>query len=169
MEEKKRHIELAVIKVEGDEVTFQIVEQTHRCDDFTPNGSAFKSSRGIKLESVGVPAASTYCDIACVRGFNEDGDKRHMTVSVLRFAKIMEAINEYNETNGLGYKKPWPKTGDLYYYVDTDGSVESCQYADKYDIDNDRRKAGNFFKTEEEAAIVAERVKAVFKNPGDVK
>lgn len=164
MEEEKRRIELAVVKVEGDEVTFQVVEQTHRGDDFTPNGSAFKSSRGIKLESVGVPAASTYCDIACVRGVNEDGDKRHMTVSVLRFAKIMEAINEYNETNGLGYKKQWPQAGDLYYYVDTDGSVESCQYADKYDIDNNRRKAGNFFKTKEAAEIVAERVKAAFKD-----
>ena len=145
MEEKKRHIELAVIKVEGDEVTFQVVEQTHRCDDFTPNGSAFKSSRGIKLESVCIPAATTTSDTMYVRGEDERFDKKHLTVSALRFAKIMEAINEYNETNGLGYKKPWPQTGDLYYYVDTDGSVESCQYADKYDIDNDRRKAGNFF------------------------
>lgn len=163
MEEKKRHIELAVIKVEGDEVTFQVVEQTHRGDDFTPNGSAFKSSRGLTLKSVGIPAASTYCNIVCVRGVNEDGDKRHMTVSVLQFAKIMEAITEYNETNGLGYKKLWPRTGDLYYYVDTDGSVESCQYADKYDIDNNRRKAGNFFKTEAEAEAMAEKFKSMLK------
>lgn len=169
MEEKKRHIELAVIKVEGDEVTFQVVEQTHRGDDFTPGGIPFESSRGLTLKSVGTPAALTTSDTMYVRGKNECCDKRNVTVSALRFAQIMEAITEYNETDGLGYKKQWPQTGDLYYYVDTDGSVESCQYADKYDIDkydidNNRRKAGNFFATKEAAEIVAEHVKAAFKD-----
>lgn len=163
MEEKKRHIELAVVKVEEGGVTFQVTEQTHRCDEFTPDGISFESSCGITLRSVSVPEVLT-CTIYCVRGEDERFDKKHITVSALRFAQIMEAINEYNETNGLGYKKQWPKTGDLYYYVDTDGSVESCQYADKYDIDNNRRKAGNFFETKEAAAIVAERVKAAFKD-----
>lgn len=164
MEEKKRHIELAVIKVEGDEVTFQVVEQTHRGDDFTPGGIPFESSRGLTLKSVGVPAATTTSDTMYVRGKNQRCDKKNVTVSALRFAKIMEAITEYNETDGRGYKKQWPRTGDLYYYVDTDGSVESCQYADKYDIDNNRRKAGNFFETKEAAEIAAERVKAAFKD-----
>lgn len=164
MEEKKRHIELAVVKVEGDEVTFQITEQTHRCDDFTPGGIPFKSSCGVTLRSVSVPDVSTRTGNMYVRGEDERFDKKHITVSALHFAQIMEAVNEYNETDGMGYKNQWPKTGDLYYYVDTDGSVESCQYADKYDIDNNRRKAGNFFKTEEAAAIVAKRVKAVFKS-----
>ena len=169
MEEKKRHIELAVVEVDGEMVTFRIVEQTHRGDDFTPGGIPFESSNGLTLKSVGSPAASTGCDTMYTRGATEDCDKRNITVSAMRFAKIMEAITEYNETNGLGYKKQWPKTGDPYYYVDTDGSVQSCQYADRYDIDNDRRKAGNFFRTEEAAAIVAERVKAVFKNSVGVK
>lgn len=163
MEEKKRHIELAVIKVEGDEVTFQVAEQTHRGDDFTPGGVPFKSSRGLTLKSVGTPAASADSDTMYVRGKNECCDKRNVTVSALRFAQIMEAVTEYNETNGLGYKKQWPRTGDLYYYVETDGSVESCQYADKYDIDNNRKEVGNFFETKEAAAIVAERVKEAFK------
>lgn len=164
MEEKKRHIELAVTEVDGEMVTFHVAEQTHRGDDFTPGGIPFESSSGLTLKSVGTPAALTTSDTMYVRGRNEDCDKMNVTVSALRFAEIMEAINEYNETNGRGYKKPWPRTGDLYYYVDTDGSVESCQYADKYDIDNNRRKAGNFFKTKEAAEIAAERVKAAFKD-----
>ena len=168
MEEKKRHIELAVVKVEEGAVTFQVTEQTHRCDEFTPGGTPFESSCGITLRSVSVPEALT-STIYYVRGEDERFDKKHITVSALHFAQIMEAINEYNVTDGMGYKNQWPKTGDPYYYVDTDGSVQSCQYADRYDIDNDRRKAGNFFKTEEAAAIVAERVKEVFKNSGDVK
>lgn len=169
MEEKKRHIELAVVKVEEGAVTFQVTEQTHRCDDFTPGGTPFESSCGVTLRSVSVPDVSTRTGAMYVRGEDERFDKKHITVSALRFAQIMEAVNEYNVTDGMGYKNQWPKTGDLYYYVDTDGSVQSCQYADRYDIDNDRRKAGNFFKTEEAAAIVAERVKEVFKNSGDVK
>ena len=162
VEEKKRHIELAVTEVDGEMVTFHVAEQTHRGDDFTPGGIPFKSSRGVTLKSAGRPAALKNSDTMYVRGRNEACDKMNVTVSALRFAEIMEAITEYNETNGRGYKKLWPRTGDLYYYVDTDGSVESCQYADKYDIDNNRRKAGNFFKKKEAAEIVDESVKAVF-------
>lgn len=163
MEEKKRHIELAVVEVDGEMVTFRIVEQTHRGDDFTPGGIPFKSSNGLTLKSVGVPAASECADTMYVRGETEGCDKRNVTVSALRFARIMEAITEYNETDGRGYKRLWPQTGDLYYYVDTDGSVESCQYADKYDIDNNRRKAGNFFKTEKEAKAMADKFKSMLK------
>ena len=163
MEEKKRHIELAVTEVDGEMVTFHVAEQTHRGDDFTPGGIPFESSNGLTLKSVGVPAASECADTMYVRGETEGCDKRNVTVSALRFAQIMEAITEYNETNGLGYKKLWPQTGDLYYYVDTDGSVESCQYADKYDIDNNRRKAGNFFETEKEAKAMADKFKSMLK------
>ena len=169
MEEKKRHIELAVTEVDGEMVTFHVAAQTHRGEDFTPGGIPFKSSSGLTLKSVGVPAVSVCSDTMYTRGDAECCDKSSITVSALRFAKIMEAVTEYNETNGRGYKKLWPRTGDLYYYVDTDGSVDSCSYADKYDIDNNRRKAGNFFKTKEAAEIVAERVKAVFKNSVGVK
>lgn len=164
MEEKKRHIELAVVGVFGDQVTFRIAEQTHRKGLFTPNGGTFKSYLGHYLMSIASPCYVQKNNTLCVRGSDSEKDERCLTVSTLQFAQIMEAINEYNVTDGMGYKNQWPKTGDLYYYVDTDGSVESCQYADKYDIDNNRREAGNFFKTEEEAAIVAKRVKAVFKN-----
>lgn len=164
MEEKKRHIELAVVGVFGDQVTFRIAEQTHRKECFTPNGGTFKSYLGHYLMSIASPCYEQKNNTLCVRGSDSEKDERCLTVSTLQFAQIMEAINEYNVTDGMGYKNQWPQTGDLYYYVDTDGSVENCQYADKYDIDNNRRKAGNFFKTEEEAAIVAKRVKAAFKD-----
>ena len=38
MSENKRHIELAVVKVDGDQVTFRIAEQTHREYEFCENG-----------------------------------------------------------------------------------------------------------------------------------
>lgn len=163
MEEEKRHIELAVVKVDGDKVTFKISEQTHRCDDFTTKGPVFKSRSGYLLNSKSCPDEDAGIDRLFVRGWLRLKDDTKVTANLETFARIMEAITEYNETNGLGYNKLWPRTGDLYYYVDTDGSVESCQYADKYDIDNNRRKAGNFFKTKEAAEIAAERVKEAFK------
>ena len=49
--EKKRHLELAVVKVEGDQVTFRIAEQTHREDEFCEKGEIFKSSCGYTLVS----------------------------------------------------------------------------------------------------------------------
>ena len=42
MENQKRHLELAVVKVDGDQVTFRIAEQTHREDEFCENGERFK-------------------------------------------------------------------------------------------------------------------------------
>lgn len=51
---------------------------------------------------------------------------KNVIVSIKTFAKIMEAISEYNETNGIGYKNmnddySWPKTGDYYLYISSDG------------------------------------------------
>lgn len=162
MEEKKRHIELAVVEVDGEMVTFHVAEQTHRGDDFTPGGIPFESSNGLTLKSVGVPAASACADTVYVRGGTEGCDKRNVTVSALRFAQIMEAINEYNVTDGMGYKNQWPRPGDSYYYIDADGSVRHCRY-DGDDTDNNRREVGNFFESADDATVVAERVKEVFK------
>lgn len=58
VEPPKRHLELAVVMVEDDEVTFKIVEQTHRCDEFSrqDNSSVFKSANGFELKSYAKPA-----------------------------------------------------------------------------------------------------------------
>lgn len=163
MEEKKRHIELAVVEVDGEMVTFHVAEQTHRGDDFTPGGIPFKSSNGLTLKSVGSPAASTCSDTMYVRGATEGCDKRNVTVSALRFAKIMEAITEYNETNGAGYEKPWPKAGDKFYCVEADGSVGKDTFKAIYEHYRTMCKIGNCFKTEREAKEMAEKFKSMLK------
>ena len=161
----ERYLELHVIQVYANDVSFKINRQYHRCDEFCAAGKAFEASNGVLLTSESVPGFFVGGDklVFTVCGAILECDDTKLTVTHKQFALIMQAINEYNETNGAGYEKTWPQTGDLYYYVDTDGSVESCQYADKYDIDNNRRKAGNFFKTEEAAAIVAKRVRKALK------
>ena len=80
MSENKRHIELAVVKVEGDQVTFRIAEQTHREDDFTSNGRKFKSRCGVILNSQSSPDLNRDRTILFVRGINSCMDDKEMTV-----------------------------------------------------------------------------------------
>lgn len=158
MSENKRHLELAVVKVEGDQVTFRIAEQTHRCGDFTLKGPKFKSRSGYRLESESCPGAPAHVSCLFVRGWLSRRDDAEVTAPLDAFARIMEAVNEYNETNGKGYEKPWPQEGDKYYFLDSTGFIRDTNY-DDYQLDNGRREFGNFFRTREEAEAALERVK----------
>lgn len=162
MSEKKRHLELAVVEVEGDQVTFRIAEQTHREDLFTPNGDIFKSCFGYCLASIAKPSCDAKNNTFCVRGWDLEKDETTLTVSVSIFAEIMLAVTEYNETNGKGYEKPWPQEGDKYFCILSTGYVTSTDY-DNHPIDNDRREFVNFFRTREEAEAALERVKKALK------
>lgn len=152
--ENKRHIELAVVKVEGDQVTFRIAEQTHREHDFTANGRKFKSSCGVMLNSLSSPEYNCGCTTLYVRGYSNCLDDKEITVSLFNFARIMEAVTEYNDTEGQVYEKQWPHDGDKYFCIlSTDNNQK----------DNDRREFGNFFRTLEEAEAALERVKKALK------
>lgn len=162
--EKKRHLELAVVKVEGDQVTFRIAEQTHRGKNFTQNGEKFKSSCGYFLIADTYPGfRDDYTGkILFVRGWDSSENDNKITVSLFHFARIMEAIAEYNETNGKGYEKPWPQEGDKYFCFNSAGQINDYTY-DKLKIDEPRREFGNFFRTREEAEATLERVKKALK------
>lgn len=164
MEKTKRHIELAVIKVEGDQVTFRIAEQTHRGERFTPNGGQFKSSCGYFLIADTYPGfRDDYTGkILFVRGYDSSKDDNKITVSLFHFALIMEAVTEYNETDGKSYKKPWPQDGDTYLWVDSTGFIHESDY-DNAQRDSERREFGNFFRTRDEAEAAIERVKKALK------
>lgn len=162
MNENKRHIELAVVNVDGDKVTFRIAEQTHRGDTFAASGYEFTSSSGYNIVSGVSPRSAECCNMLYVRGMNSTDDNIKMTVNLKNFARIMEAVNEYNETNGAGYEKPWPQDGDKYFYILSTGYISSTDY-DNHPINNDRRELGNFFCTREEAEAALERVKKAFR------
>lgn len=166
----KRHIELAVVKVDGDLVTFRIAEQTHRGKDFTTNGEKFKSSCGYFLIVDTDPAfRDDYTGkILFVRGYDSAQDDNKITVSLHNFAGIMQAISEYNETNGAGYKKPWPQNGDKYSWVGSTGFIHES-YFDDAPLDNERREFGNMFRTREEAESARERVRKALKGVDENK
>ena len=158
MENQKRHLELAVVKVEGDQVTFRIAEQTHRGESFTFNGCVFRSSSGYTMVSQDYPEFKKYTCKLFVRGMNSGADNYQITVFLSHFAKIMEAVNEYNETDGKGYENTWPKYGDTYFCIDSSGKIDVFSY-DSSPFDKNRSAFGNFFRTREEAEAARERVK----------
>ena len=166
MEEKEvrqnRHIEISVVRVEEHTVTFRISRQTHREINFTPNGDEFKSSCGVILNSQSFPECGGSCDVLFVRGCDPCKDDEEITVPLFNFAKIMQAVNEYNETDGKGYEKPWPQRGDKYFFISSTGVIHDVKY-DNISLDNCLREFGNFFRTREEAEAAGERVRKALK------
>lgn len=143
VESPKRHIELAVVKVERDNVTFRIVEQTRRCNGFSrqDHPRVFKAANGFNLRSAGVPEwlpldSALYC-----RGKGKAQDLCEITCTAVEFAQICEAVAEYNATDG------WV---DLFRF---DGNEFDCKM----------HAFGNFFRTKEEAEAALERVKQALK------
>lgn len=159
-----RRLELGVVKVEGDNVTFWIVTQTHRGGDFCQqiDPETFKASNGVELRSIGRPEwdsndSRLFC---CGDRYDDDNDK--IICTAFEFARISEAVGEYNATDGKGYEKPWPQTGDGYFCIASCGRVEYTEFTDD-PFDADCWNFGNFFRTEDEAEAAAEKIKALLK------
>ena len=160
-----RHIELGVVKVEGDRVTFKIVEQTHRGKKFSQQTftDTFKASNGIKLGIRNFPEWSSDSSQLFCRGYSSDKDNIEIVCTTSEFAKISEAVTEYNNTDGKGYEKPWPQNGDGYFYVDSCGVAKYATFENGVEFDARHKACGNFFRTKEDAMAAAEKVKALFK------
>lgn len=164
VESPKRHIELAVVKVEGDKVTFRIVEQTHRRNDFSQQAMSrkFNSSNGIALSSFDQPCwDAAFATLFCC-GNNKNKDNLEITCTAVEFAQICEAVAEYNDTDGRGYEKPWPSVGDKYFCIAAEGKVDRLTF-DGYEFDRKMQGFGNFFRTKEEAKAALERVRQALK------
>ena len=164
VEPPKRHIELGVVKVEGDNVTFRIVEQTHRRGEFSQqaNTDEFKACNGIGLMSYSVPqwlssASALYC-----RGEGKEQDNNRLTCTADEFARICEAVADYNETDGKGHGFSWPKNGDKYFCIAPGGWVDRLTF-DMDGFDRKMQAFGNFFRTKEEAEAALERVRQALK------
>lgn len=176
-EEPSRHIELGVVKVEGDKVTFKIIEQTHKRKEFcqqldrnifTASSNIFKASNEIKLGSKDIPEWIGNSSLLFCRGFFSDKDNIEIVCTTSEFARISEAVNEYNITDGKGYEKPWPQKGDEYFYITTAGRIAHHAFTtDSWNLN--RQHFGNFFRTEEEAIEARDKVKILLKELNSVE
>lgn len=162
-ETPRRHIELGVVRNEGNWVIFKIVEQTHRGNEFCQQTApdTFKASNGIELASVSSPAWRGANRLYCC-GFLSNKDSIEIVCTTAEFAKISEAVTEYNSTDGKGYEKPWPQTGDRYFFISGDITPGNLIFTDCA-FDHNCQTCCNIFRTYEEAVAAAEKIKALLK------
>ncbi len=162
-ETPRRHIELGVVRHEGNWVIFKIVEQTHRGNEFCQQTApdTFKASNGIELASVSSPAWGGANRLYCCR-FLSDKDSIEIVCTTSEFAKISEAVSEYNITDGKGYEKPWPQTGDRYFFISGDITPGNLIFTDCA-FDHNCQTCCNIFRTYEEAVAAADKIKALLK------
>ena len=162
-ETPRRHIELGVVRHEGNWVIFKIVEQTHRGNEFCQQTApdTFKASNGIELASVSSPAWGGANRLYCC-GFLSDKDSIEIVCTTSEFAKISEAVSEYNITDGKGYEKPWPQTGDRYFFISGDITPGNLIFTDCA-FDHNCQTCCNIFRTYEEAVAAADKIKALLK------
>lgn len=163
-EQQKRHIELAVVKVEDDKVTFEITIQTHREYAFSQQADSceFLATNGIKLLSWDYPEWRIGGYRLFLFGCNRNCDLHQVTCTAVEFTEISKALAEYNETNGKGYEKPWPQKGDDYFYITKEGTVARCIYTGS-EIDCKMRSFGNCFRAAKAAEMAVERVRKAMK------
>lgn len=160
----ERCLELKIVRVENDEVTFEIKEQTHRLDNFCQqfNPRMFQASNGITIRSCKEPDFNY--SVLYVRGMIDAEDDAEITVPQETFFKICEAVEEYNKTDGKGYSyyNKWPQLGNPYFYVDSFAYVKKQRYEASAD-DYLRKKIGNFFCSKERAEVAATFIKEFLK------
>lgn len=162
-ETPRRHIELGVVRNEGNWVIFKIVEQTHRGNEFCQQTApdTFKASNGIELASVSSPAWRGANRLYCC-GFLSNKDSIEIVCTTAEFAKISEAVTEYNSTDGKGYEKPWPQTGDRYFFISGDITPGNLIFTDCA-FDHNCQTCCNIFRTYEEAVAAADKVRMLLK------
>ena len=162
-ETPRRHIELGVVRNEGNWVIFKIVEQTHRGNEFCQQTApdTFKASNGIELASVSSPAWRGANRLYCC-GFLSNKDSIEIVCTTAEFAKISEAVTEYNSTDGKGYEKPWPQTGDRYFFISGDITPGNLIFTDCA-FDHNCQTCCNIFRTYEEAVAAADKVRMMLK------
>lgn len=158
----KRHLELAVVAIENDIVTFKVADQFYFGDEFSKqsNKHEFIAKNGATIRLGGKLEWDEFADILLLRRFqNISNVDETAKCNVHNFADIMEAVTEYNETDGKGYEKPWPQNNDRYYCISEGGLIYHTNFHDDYAFDNNRLSFGNCFRTREEAESARERVK----------
>ena len=160
---EKRHIDIIVIKIEYDQVHFKI-KQTHRREEFSTQSetSKFIAENGYVLYSLHSPLFDKNAKQLFCLGALKQYDGTICTCNREELAEILEAVSEYNETDGTGYKEHWPKIGDVYFTIDHFMNINFYTFGN-HSVDLDYKDCGNFFRTREEAENVRDKMQLLLK------
>jgi len=90
----KRVLKLGNIVVDGDQVSFQIVEQSHR-ESF----GFFIATNDIEIHTSEYPMIYDFRRMYCW-GWDESRDNDILTTDLKTFTRIVDAVKEYNENKG---------------------------------------------------------------------
>ena len=148
-----------VLKIESqevfDSVAFRIVYQN---EEILKRGE-FKD---YKINVFSIVRIGYHDNCFYIRGSKKDSDSGAFVVSKEQFKEIENKVKLINEKYGI--EKKWrAERGEKYFYVRYNFEV-NC-FIDNYsNTDNKTYKAGNYFKTKEEAEKVAEQFKKVIEN-----
>lgn len=148
---EKRHIEIEVVKVNDNKVTFKIVKQSHREYEFCQqsNHNKFIASNGYKLVSVCFPSFSPESHELFCQGDLGNYDDDEVDCNVEDFAKIC----------GVSYVE---ESIEDYYIISADFTITELKFNNSdYDLEN--RKNGNFFRTRAEAEETLKLFKYILK------
>lgn len=163
----KRHLELAAVAIENDIVTFKVADQFYCGDEFSNQKlkREFEAKCGVIIQLGDKLAWDGYNEILTLNKFQSVSKSEETAqCNVHHFADIMEAVNEYNETNGKGYEKKFPEEGDTFYCITSAMTVSIGEFGSSMDgYEFKMRDAGNCFQTFEEAKDALERVKKALK------
>jgi len=87
---------LRYLETDIDNVSFKIMEQTHRCNDFGNGDNTFRGSNGMNIGSVSCPAMSFDNGKLYCRGEDIGSDYKKIKTTLPLWNKIKEAVKEYN-------------------------------------------------------------------------
>lgn len=160
----KRHLELAVVDVKNVDITFKVVDQFYGGDEFSKqaNKHEFTAKNGITIRLDEKFEWDGFNRILSLRRiWNTDNVDETANCYVHQIVYILQAISEYNETDGIGYKKSWPQDGDEYYFMTPNGTIEVAVYHSESSFPSECKAFGNLFRTREEAEAAREHVKTI--------
>lgn len=154
----KRHIQLQVITGNSKAVSFRVWKCSHTGKEFTDKGCVFNASNGVDLvyrdsEFVWHEFSnSLYLSEDCKGSCGYVRRNEPVSVSPGDFAKICEAVEEYNNTEWSDEK------GRSFWHFD---SFFNLSYAENVTPESYEifRKTGNCFHTRAEAEAVIERMR----------
>lgn len=104
--------------------------------------------------------ATCHGEYLTLQAIRRRGFRLTTKLEVEQFYEYLHSIGkDWDSENKQLVKWKWkPKDGEGYYYIFSDGIVHlSTWFNDK--VDNSRFSIGNYFKTKEEAEVMAEKIK----------
>lgn len=148
-----------VLKVRVQEINedYSAIDIVYQNEEVLKRGK-FRDS-ALKVKSANYP--QYHLGTLYIKGIIEDKDNKPFIISNKDVPHILEIVKAVNEKYRI--KKRWrAEKGERYYLVHCDISV-AISYEENDSGDDKLYDLGNYYKTKEEAEVMAEKIRQVYK------